>query len=419
MRARPAGPPGPDGGRDIVDDGKARQALAHALGDGMSEVRAVDDDERVRRPATMASTASPGARIDRREAGDDGGEPHHGDIVERKQAREAVGAIAGPPTPRKPRARAIAQAGAAACHQLEAELVAGMLADDEGDVERCARSSRLARPDEEAEAIGLRDASPGRSTSSTAPASTAMPASPAAAARPTVRAPSGRQVDAEILAGLRGLDQDTAAPLGDRRAPVRRRRPTPPRRRNSATRSQHGVGAFGRLDGKDARSDTTTAWPTSSGDKAAMARSRASRSALPPRSGRAVTTPAPAISPGRRRARRRTGKPLASKKPTTPRRRLSSPPWTMRRISSRWRTACQPVRMRPSRGLCALPATTPEAPTPQRAPPRRTDPSRVDGRRGAKAGIRNPRCRERSIDRLAASRHLGRDLSRAAGRRRR
>ena len=46
--ARPPGPPGPDARADVVDDREVRPAPAHARGDRVGEIRAVDDDEHVR-----------------------------------------------------------------------------------------------------------------------------------------------------------------------------------------------------------------------------------------------------------------------------------------------------------------------------------------------------------------------------------
>ncbi|MEY9457626.1 hypothetical protein ABIG07_006574 [Bradyrhizobium ottawaense] len=46
---RPPRPPRPELRRDVIDDRDRRILRAHAAGDAMGEIGAVDDDERVRR----------------------------------------------------------------------------------------------------------------------------------------------------------------------------------------------------------------------------------------------------------------------------------------------------------------------------------------------------------------------------------
>ena len=84
------GPPGPDARTDVVDDRQIRQGGADAAGYAVGEVRAVDDDERVRprgddRPCRLAD-----AREKLRQPGQHRQDAHDRDVADRKEAREPL-----------------------------------------------------------------------------------------------------------------------------------------------------------------------------------------------------------------------------------------------------------------------------------------------------------------------------------------
>ena len=124
------------------------------------------------RAAMIASRRLADAREDRRQAREHRQNAHDRDVADRKQALEPSASIASPPTPRR---RRRPPRLAKRAHELEAELVARMLAGDERDAERLGapltpetrrRTGPRRRP---------RARSVSRSTTSTRPAASATP----------------------------------------------------------------------------------------------------------------------------------------------------------------------------------------------------------------------------------------------------
>ena len=98
--ARPARPPCPDRGRDVIDDRDRRRRRAHAARDPVGEIRAVDDDESVGTRCDDGVRGLADAAQNHRQA------PRNG-AQRRRSTRSSIGnglaipaaAMARPPTP--------------------------------------------------------------------------------------------------------------------------------------------------------------------------------------------------------------------------------------------------------------------------------------------------------------------------------
>ena len=98
--ARASGPPCPNRRRDVVEDRNRRREPAHPAGDPMREVRAVDDDERVRARGDDGLRGFADAPKNLRQPLRDRGKPDDRQLVDRKWAgnagsRHGVAADAG------------------------------------------------------------------------------------------------------------------------------------------------------------------------------------------------------------------------------------------------------------------------------------------------------------------------------------
>src|SRR5581483_10044807 len=78
---RAARPPDPYGGRDIFHNRQVRQNAAHTLCDTMAKIRAVDQDENVRRRLYDRGNGLSDAAQDQRQLRDHLTETHRGDIA--------------------------------------------------------------------------------------------------------------------------------------------------------------------------------------------------------------------------------------------------------------------------------------------------------------------------------------------------
>ncbi len=191
-RARPARPPRPDGRRDVVDDRNPRRTGAHAFGDAMGEIGAVDDDENVGRRLDHGIGRLADAPQDRRQLPDHGGKPDDRQFLDRKArgeplARHGTAADAfelyGATEP-------LAQH----LHQIGAEAIAGFLRRDQENLPPGdgvgARSVHADRPVTNRPALSAASIMACASATNAWPAATAMPARPASAAPSTVREPT-------------------------------------------------------------------------------------------------------------------------------------------------------------------------------------------------------------------------------------
>ena len=138
-RPRPARPPRPDRRADVIDHRQIRQRAADAPRDAVGEVGAVDDDERVGARCDDRRRGAADAVEERRQALDDRQNPHHRDVGEREQALQPFGGhrIAADAEEFDAAAGLLAERP----HQLEAELVAGRLAGDDGEAQATRRSA--------------------------------------------------------------------------------------------------------------------------------------------------------------------------------------------------------------------------------------------------------------------------------------
>ena len=238
-RLRPARPPGPDARADIIDDRQVRQRLAHAARDAMGEIGAVDDDERIRARATIASAVCRMRAISVGSRASTGRIPITAMSLIGKRLLSPSASIASPPTPKN--ATSPFSACAKRAHQLEAELIARMLAGDERDPQS-ARSgaAHVWKPyDKQPRGVGLAGA-----------ALALDDEDPARGERdPAQLRPRGAAIVSGPIAGMSRrrscprLGALTRTPAG----PLRRRRPLGAHVRDAG---EHRVGSLGRLDGQ-------------------------------------------------------------------------------------------------------------------------------------------------------------------------
>ncbi len=131
--AGPARPPRPHARRNVVDDRNERRALADALGDGMRELRRVDDHDGVGLGGDGGIDRAVDARHDARQARQDRQRPHHRDVGQRELRGEPRRLHVLAPDPQV--VDASLAAGAERAHQLAAQRVAGVLARDQEDAQ--------------------------------------------------------------------------------------------------------------------------------------------------------------------------------------------------------------------------------------------------------------------------------------------
>ena len=249
--ARPPRPPRPHARADVIDDRQRRQPAADALGDGVREFGAVDDDDRVRAALHDGVDRAIDPPHDRGQARDDGAETHDGDVAEGKQAAQSLRrhGVAADPLERD---RPIAQRGPEGGHELGAELIAGFLAGDQPDRQGPATGSAHAASDEASSpaAVPTRNIPSrsavltvsSRSRTRVTPLATATPRKPALAARTKVRGP------------IAGRSMRRSWPRFGilTRTPVPRRLLQAPGAPQSAHARKHAIGSFRPFDGDDA-----------------------------------------------------------------------------------------------------------------------------------------------------------------------
>jgi hypothetical protein len=135
-----ARPPGPHARTDIIEDRNVGQPAPDASGNGVGEIRAVDDHDRIRAGGHDGVHRAIDALHDRRQLRHHGGDAHDGDVGEREQAAKALrfhGVTAHALEPDR------SGAGLQGSHELRAQLIARFLAGDEKELERCARHGRV------------------------------------------------------------------------------------------------------------------------------------------------------------------------------------------------------------------------------------------------------------------------------------
>ena len=146
--ARPPGPPGPDRRRNIIEDGDRRRAGAHAPRDPVGEIRAIDDDQRVRARGDDGVGSLANAPQNHRQPA--------GMALKPMMARSSIGngltipaaAMARPPMPAS--FSALPAAGNERANERGAKRVAGFFGGDEIDRQRsrprCAVHRRASPP---------------------------------------------------------------------------------------------------------------------------------------------------------------------------------------------------------------------------------------------------------------------------------
>ena len=193
------------------------------------------------RAATIAAAVCADALQERRQARQHRQNAHHGDVGDRKQARQPLRRhrLAADARERGDARRGDRPRRRRAAHQLEAELIARMLAGDEGDAQRPTERVHGANPATNKPAASAARDDAARSAINTAPAAIAIPCNCACAAASMVSRADRRHVEAQVLAALGRLDEHARA------GPETRRRPLA---RKLGDAREHRVGALGRLD---------------------------------------------------------------------------------------------------------------------------------------------------------------------------
>ena len=135
-------PPGPDRRRHVIDDRQIRPAPRDPLRHLVREIRAVDDDEHVRLGSKDRGDRLVAAPDDARQMQEDRAEAHHGDVADRE---DALHAARPHPLAGKAGERRIRPAAFDRVDQPRAQLVAGFLADHDGDAERPLSHRRVRR----------------------------------------------------------------------------------------------------------------------------------------------------------------------------------------------------------------------------------------------------------------------------------
>ena len=130
---RPARPPRPNARADIVNNRQRRQSRPHPARDAVGKVRTVDDDERIGLRRHHRVGRLPNPRENCPQPPDDGHDAHHCDVAHRKETFQPfrLHRLAADPDESD-----VARRLAERTHELEAELIARMLASHQRDLQR-------------------------------------------------------------------------------------------------------------------------------------------------------------------------------------------------------------------------------------------------------------------------------------------